>query len=147
MRIEFSAPIPRALGREDRAEGIRRQLTSRAFEENKGEGGVGLLTMVQRGYRKSILFFGKSSRHASIAILLQGRRHRSAVHAELSRRIPISASSCRLIFKDETDRPLTNIADFPIKTRTALAPPIAKFATALVWHLWNSTPSRCCRSR
>jgi uncharacterized protein YfaS (alpha-2-macroglobulin family) len=127
MRIEFSAPIPRALAEKivlKASDGSHKP----AFEENKGEGGVGLFTMVQRGYRKSILFFGKSSGTvdsdpSSAAVTAVQFAASFPENSDISIELPSD-------IKDETDRPLTNIADFPIKTRTAQAPPIAKFATA-----------------
>jgi uncharacterized protein YfaS (alpha-2-macroglobulin family) len=127
MRIEFSAPIPRALAEQivlKASDGTHKP----TFEENKGEAVEGLLTMVQRGYRKSILFFGKS------AGTLDNDPSKAAVTAvQFMPSFPENSDITIELpsdLKDETDRPLTNIADFPIKTRTALAPPIAKFAAA-----------------
>jgi hypothetical protein len=127
MRIEFSSPIPRAM-----AEKI--ELTAAdgkhpaSFEHDRGKEVKGFLSFVQRGYRKGILFFGKSAGHAD-----NDPSTETVSAVEFAPNFPEKSEITIDLppgLADEAGRALSNASDFPIKTKTTSAPPIVKFATS-----------------
>ena len=127
LRVEFSAPISR-----EQAERIVLSAPDgkhkATFEHNRGEEAEGLFSFVQRGYRKTLLFFGRTAGTADADPSASG-----VTAVEFPPSFPEAAAITIEIpadLHDESNRPLSNAGLFPIRTKTAVAPPIVKFAAA-----------------
>jgi uncharacterized protein YfaS (alpha-2-macroglobulin family) len=127
LRIEFSAPVSRALARQivlDSGDGRRAPL----LVHDGGEEREALLSETEAGERKSFLFFGRTGSKVDA-----GADAGTVTAVEFRPPFPENASLRIEIHKgliDDSGRPLTNAAMFPLTSKTSSAPPIAKFASA-----------------
>ncbi|MGC4061961.1 MAG: MG2 domain-containing protein [Aquabacterium sp.] len=127
MRIEFSSPVPRKLAERivlKAADGEHKPMV----EQERGETQERLVGLVSGGIRKWFYFFTRNKGEVKID------PSESAVSAvEFKPTFPDSAPISIEIpadLKDDSGRSLSNASAFPIKTRTADAPPLAKFPRA-----------------
>ncbi|RTL28554.1 MAG: alpha-2-macroglobulin [Burkholderiales bacterium] len=127
MRIEFSSPVPRKLAERivlKAADGEHKPLV----EQDRGETQERLVSVEASGIRKWFYFFTRNRGEVKID------PSESAVSAvEFAPTFPDSSAVSIEIpadLKDDSGRPLGNASAFPIKTRTAEAPPLAKFPRA-----------------
>jgi hypothetical protein len=127
MRIEFSSPVPRKLAERivlKAADGEHKPMV----EQERGETQERLVGVLSGGIRKWFYFFTRNTGEVKID------PSESAVSAvEFKPSFPDSAPISIEIppdLKDDSGRGLSNASAFPIKTRTADAPPLAKFPRA-----------------
>lgn len=127
MRIEFSSPVPRKLAERivlKAADGDHQPMV----EQNKGETQERLVGVLSGGIRKWFYFFTRNRGEVKID------PSESAVSAvEFKPTFPDNAAISIEIptdLKDDSGRGLSNANAFPIKTKTADAPPLAKFPRA-----------------
>ncbi len=127
MRIEFSSPVPRKLA--ERIVLITPDGTHKPeLEQQRGEVKEQLLSVVQNGIRKFFYLFSRSKGEVGIdpsesgisAVQFKGPLPESA-----DIRIELPAD-----LRDDAGRVLSNASAFPLKTRTAEAPALAKFPAA-----------------
>ncbi|WP_298011137.1 MG2 domain-containing protein [uncultured Aquabacterium sp.] len=127
MRIEFSSPVPRKLAERivlKTPDGERKPVV----EQHRGEVQERLVSADSGGLRRWFYFFTRNKGSTGIdpdesgvsAVVFQpGFPENAAVRIEL----PAG-------FKDDAGRTLGNASAFPLQTRTADAPPLAKFPKA-----------------
>lgn len=127
MRIEFSSPVPRKLAEKIVLKAPDGEMKPRV-EQERGEQQERLVEVESSGWRKWVFFFSRNKGEVKID------PSESAVTAvEFSGPFPENADIRIEIPKELTDdagRRLANADAFPIKTRTADAPPLAKFPRA-----------------
>jgi uncharacterized protein YfaS (alpha-2-macroglobulin family) len=127
LRIEFSSPVPRRLAERivlKTPDGERKPLV----EQNRGDVGERLVELESGGLRKWFYFFSRNKGEVKID------PSESAVSAvEFQAPFPENAAVGIELppdLRDDSGRALSNASAFPIRTRTADAPPLAKFARA-----------------
>jgi hypothetical protein len=127
MRIQFSSPVPRKLAERivlKASDGAHKPL----LEQGQGDTQERLLSTVSNGIRKWFYLFTRKKGEVKID------PDDSAVSAvEFKPVFPESEAIAIELppdFKDDAGRKLSNANAFPIKTRTAEAPPLAKFPRA-----------------
>ncbi|MBI5925468.1 MAG: alpha-2-macroglobulin [Aquabacterium sp.] len=127
MRIEFSSPVPRKLAERivlKSSDGEHKPLV----EQNRGETEERLVGVESGGIRKWFHFFTRNKGEVKID------PSESAVSAvEFKPDFPPTAAVSIEIpadLKDDSGRGLSNASAFPIKTKTADSPPLAKFPRA-----------------
>lgn len=127
LRIEFSSPVPRKLAERivlKTPDGERHPLV----EQNRGETDERLVELSSGGLRKWFFFFSRSKGEVKID------PSESAVSAvQFNAPLPENASLSIDLpsdLRDDAGRVLANASAFPIRTRTAEAPPLVKFPRA-----------------
>ncbi|MDO9004487.1 MAG: MG2 domain-containing protein [Aquabacterium sp.] len=127
MRIEFSSPVPRKLA--ERIVLIAPDGTHKPeVEQQRGETKEQLLSVVRNGIRQFFYLFSRKKGEVGIDPSESGV---SAVQFKG----PLPESADILIelpadLRDDAGRVLSNASAFPLKTRTAEAPALAKFPAA-----------------
>ncbi|TAK86579.1 MAG: hypothetical protein EPO09_19560, partial [Aquabacterium sp.] len=127
MRIEFSSPVPRKLAERivlKSTDGEHKPL----MEQNRGETDERLVGLESGGIRKWFYFFSRNKGEVKID---PSESAVSAVEFKPDFQ-PTAAVSIEIPseLKDDSGRKLSNASAFPIKTKTADSPPLAKFPRA-----------------
>jgi len=127
LRVEFSAPVPRRLA--EQVVLVAPDGPHKAqIEQHRGETVDRLVEVRESGLNKFLYFFGRSRGTVG------GDRTEEGVTAvQFSGPLPENADlriELPAGFADDAGRALDNAAEFPLKTRTAGAPPLAKFPAA-----------------
>jgi uncharacterized protein YfaS (alpha-2-macroglobulin family) len=127
MRIEFSSPVPRKLAERivlKAADGEHKP----QMEQDRGETEERLISTISNGVRKWFYFFTRNKGEVKIDPSESGV---SAVEfkAPFPDNGPITIELPK-DFKDDAGRTLSNASAFPIRSKTADAPPLVKFPRA-----------------
>lgn len=127
LRLEFSSPVPRKLAERIVLKTPEGEIKPRV-EQNRGDVSERLVEVESGGLRKWFYFFSRNRGEVRID------PSESAVTAvefapPFAERANVSIELPREL-RDDAGRTLSNAGAFPLKTRTAEAPPLAKFARA-----------------
>ncbi|HYP34411.1 MAG TPA: MG2 domain-containing protein, partial [Burkholderiaceae bacterium] len=127
LRVEFSSPVPRRIAEKVVLVGPDGKHKP-AVEQHRGETSDALVDLHESGLHKFIYFFGRNK--GSVA----GDASEEGVTAvQFGDQLPEKAELRIELppdFADDSGRKLENADQFPLKTRTAEAPPLAKFPAA-----------------
>ena len=127
LRVEFSSPVPRKVAEKIvlvAPDGNHKP----QFEQHRGETSDALVDLHESGLHKFIYFFGRNKGSVT------GDASQEGVTAvQFSDQLP-ERSDLRIElpagFADDAGRKLENAEQFPLRTRTGDAPPLAKFPAA-----------------
>ncbi|MFL6677488.1 MAG: alpha-2-macroglobulin family protein [Burkholderiaceae bacterium] len=127
LRVEFSSPVPRRIAEKVLLVGPDGSHKPNV-EQHRGEAADALVEMHQSGFRKFIYFFGRNKGTVTGDASEEGVtavQWMDQLPEKADLRIELPSG-----FADDSGRTLDNAAQFPLKTRTAEAPPLAKFPAA-----------------
>ncbi|WP_374593190.1 alpha-2-macroglobulin [Aquabacterium sp.] len=127
LRVEFSSPVPRKLAERIVLKTPDGDVKPRV-EQNRGDVNERLVEVESGGLRKWFYFFSRNQGEVKIdpsesAVTAVEFAPPFAENAAVSIELPSD-------LRDDSGRALSNAGAFPIKTRTADAPPLAKFSRA-----------------
>jgi uncharacterized protein YfaS (alpha-2-macroglobulin family) len=127
LRVEFSSPVPRRIAEKIVLVAPDGQHKPNV-EQHRGETADALVEMHQSGFQKFIYFFGRNKGTVTGDASEEGVtavQFSDALPEKADLRIELPAG-----FADDAGRQLENADQFPLKTRTAEAPALAKFPAA-----------------
>ena len=127
LRLEFSSPVPRKVAEKIvlvAPDGNHKP----AVEQHRGETTDALVDLHESGLHKFIYFFARNKGMVSDDASEEGVtavQFSDVLPEKADLRIELPSG-----FADDSGRALENAAQFPLKTRTSDAPPLAKFPAA-----------------
>ena len=127
LRVEFSSPVPRKLAEQVVLVGPDGKHKPQ-FEQHRGETSDALVDLHASGLHKFLYFFGRNKGEVTGDASQEGVtavQFSDALPEKSDLRIELPAG-----FADDSGRALANADQFPLKTRTSDAPPLAKFPAA-----------------
>ena len=127
LRVEFSSPVPRKVAEQVVLVGPDGKHKPQ-FEQHRGEISDALVDLHESGLHKFLYFFGRNKGEVSGDASQEGVtavQFPDALPEKSDVRIELPAG-----FADDSGRALANADQFPLKTRTSDAPPLAKFPAA-----------------